>query len=131
MAVAQRFVIEQQELGPVTLLQLEGPLRLNLNEANSRRTLCDEIRSLMSEGAHRIVLDLTKLDSPPDSSGVGDLVATQLSLRKAGGELVLVNVPAKLRYLIEIMRLDSLFRIAETPDEAVALLKNEEQTRTV
>lgn len=119
------FTLDRRSVGSVTILYLEGPLRLGYCDAATGHQLSDAVRQLLSSGTTCIVLDLRGLLKTPDSSGLGELVAMEAALRGAGGGLALVNVPQKLREVISIMRLESLFKIADTEDEAVALLRAE------
>ncbi len=120
--MSQTFSLEQRNMGAVTILYLDGPLRMGYRDASTGQQLSDAVKQLLSEGTHLVALDLRGLVRTPDSSGLGELVAAEAVLRKSGGGLVLVNVPPKLRYLIEMMRLDPLFRIVDTEADAVTML---------
>ena len=55
-----------------------------------------------------------------DSSGLGALVSLSRRLRDAGGDLRLVGLNDDLRSLFELTRLDQLFPLFATRDEALA-----------
>ena len=55
-----------------------------------------------------------------DSSGLGALVSISKKIREAGGELRLSGLNDDLRSLFELTKLDTLFAIAETPQQALA-----------
>ncbi|MCI0347504.1 MAG: STAS domain-containing protein, partial [Chloroflexi bacterium] len=55
-----------------------------------------------------------------DSSGLGALVALSRRVRDAGGELRLSGLNEDLRSLFELTKLDTLFAIADTPEQALA-----------
>ena len=55
-----------------------------------------------------------------DSSGLGALVSISKRVREAGGELRLSGLNEDLRSLFELTKLDTLFAIAETPQQALA-----------
>jgi anti-sigma B factor antagonist len=116
------FTLERREVGAATIFYLDGPLRLGHREATTGQQLSDAVRAVVSAGTHQVAIDLRGLVKTPDSSGLGELVAAESALRQRGGKLVLVNVPPKLRKLIETMGLDRLFRIVDTEEEAVAIL---------
>jgi anti-sigma B factor antagonist len=116
------FTLEHRSVGAATILYLDGPLRLGHTEATTGQQLSDAVREVISGGTHNVAIDLRGLVKTPDSSGLGELVAAESALRQRGGKLVLVNVPPKLRKLIETMGLDRLFSICETEAEAVAAL---------
>jgi anti-sigma B factor antagonist len=58
----------------------------------------------------RIVLDLTGLTNM-DSMGIGTLIRLYVSARSAGCELVLINLGKKIRQLLAITNLLSVFAV--------------------
>lgn len=68
----------------------------------------------------KIILNLSQV-SYMDSSAVAVLVEALQKLRKAGGKLCLTNLQPRVKGLLEIARLDSIFVIAA--DEAEAMKK--------
>ncbi len=67
----------------------------------------EQVKGLLPE-APRLVLDLTDLQHM-DSSGLGALVALYVSARSAQRELELVNLNQRIRELLRISNLLSLF----------------------
>ena len=67
----------------------------------------DQIRSLIPQ-AQRIVLDLTDL-AYLDSSGLGAIASVYVSARKAGCELQLINFNKRVRELLGITHMLSIF----------------------
>jgi anti-sigma B factor antagonist len=118
------FSLQQRTVDSVTIFYLEGPLRLGASESATGMQLSDAVKRLPGGGARLIAIDLRGLAKTPDSSGLGELVAAETALRRCGGGLVLVNVPRKLRDLIAMMRLESLFRIVDTEQEAISLIRD-------
>jgi len=55
-----------------------------------------------------------------DSSGLGALVSISKKIREQGGELRLSGLNEDLRSLFELTKLDTLFAIADTSDQALA-----------
>jgi anti-anti-sigma factor len=121
----QNFTLEQRSVGASTILYLDGPLRMGYREASTGQQLSEAVKKVVSDGAHLVAIDLRGLVKTPDSSGLGELVAVESTLRQCGGRLVLVNVPPKLRHLIDMMGLNQLFRIVDTEAEAIAILEAE------
>jgi anti-anti-sigma factor len=120
----QTFSLERRTIDSVPILYLEGPLRLGACEAETGMQLSDAVKRLPCSGVRIVAIDLRGLVKTPDSSGLGELVAAEAALRRSGGGLILVNVPRKLRDLIATMRLEPLFRIVDTEQEAVAIIRN-------
>jgi anti-anti-sigma factor len=116
------FTLERRPLGAATIFYLDGPLRLGHREATTGEHLSEAVRAAIGGGARNVAIDLRGLVKTPDSGGLGELVAAESALRRGGGKLVLVNVPPKLRTLIEMMGLDRLFEMADTEAEAAAML---------
>jgi anti-sigma B factor antagonist len=100
--------------GDVTIVDISGRIALGEESAKLR----DLIMSLLSEGHHKILLNLAGVNYI-DSSGLGALVSAFTTVRKAGGELKLVNLTDKVDNLMEITKLYTIFDIAD--DEPTAL----------
>lgn len=80
------------------------------------------ILAIINSGHHHLILDLRQVESV-DSSGLSVLVSTLKSLRKTGGEVVLLSPSETVRTLIELTRLHQVFEIFEDPAAAVSLLR--------
>ena len=61
-----------------------------------------------AETAATVILDMGDLEYM-DSSGVGALLQIHVSLAKSNRQLVLASVPEKVRMVLEIARLQSIF----------------------
>jgi anti-sigma B factor antagonist len=55
-----------------------------------------------------------------DSTGLGVLVSLSKKIREQGGELRLAALNDDLRTLFELTKLDTLFQISKSRDEALA-----------
>ena len=66
-----------------------------------------EVRSLLQNKC-RVILDLTDL-AQMDSSGLGVLVGLYISAKRAGCELQLVNLSPRIRELLSMTNIVSLF----------------------
>jgi anti-sigma B factor antagonist len=104
------------EKGPngVTVVRVEGQLVVG-----NRGELKEYIHKLLDRGDRRFVLDFSGTGYI-DSSGLGALVALARKVREEGGDLRLSALNEDLRSLFELTKLDTLFTIAETPDQALA-----------
>jgi anti-anti-sigma factor len=65
----------------------------------------------------RIILNLGQV-SYMDSSAVAVLVEALQKMRKTGGKICLTNLQPRVKGLLEIARLDTIFTIAKDVDEA-------------
>lgn len=104
-----------QERGGVVILEPKGKI-LGGPDAT---LLKDQLQSLIDSGKVRVVIDLAEVDYM-NSTGLGILISTLTTLRKANGELKLANVTEKIQSLLTITKLVTVFDDYESVDEAVA-----------
>jgi anti-sigma B factor antagonist len=98
----------------VLLVTVDGQLVVS-----NRQEFKQAILDAMEQGARLVVADFS--GSPYiDSSGLGALVSLSRRLRDAGGDLRLVGLNDDLRSLFELTRLDQLFPVYATRDDALA-----------
>jgi anti-sigma B factor antagonist len=98
----------------VTVVTVEGQLIVG-----NRQELKDLVGAALEKGERRILIDFSQTGYI-DSSGLGALVSISKRVREAGGELRLSGLNEDLRSLFELTKLDTLFAIAETPQQALA-----------
>jgi len=101
-------------VGGVTIVDLTGRIVLGEGSAGLR----DLLRDLVREGIKKILLNLRNVDYI-DSSGLGELVSAFTSMRSQGGELKLLNLTKRVRALLQITKLLTVFDI--TDDEATSV----------
>ena len=97
----------------VTVLQVDGQLIVG-----NRHELKDLIQAALEKGDRRLLIDFSRTGYI-DSSGLGALVSISRRVREAEGELRLSGLNDDLRSLFELTKLDTLFAIAETPQQAL------------
>ena len=98
----------------VTVVKVEGQLIVG-----NRQELKDLVGAALDKGERRILIDFSQTGYI-DSSGLGALVSISKRVREAGGELRLSGLNEDLRSLFELTKLDTLFAIAETSQQALA-----------
>jgi anti-sigma B factor antagonist len=103
-----------RQVGGIQVLDAAG--RVTLGEGAS--VLRDHIKGLLGEGKKKILLNLAEV-SFVDSSGIGELVSAYTSVSNQGGQLKLLNLTKRIRDLLVITKLISIFEIFD--DEAAAL----------
>ena len=108
MTASTRFV------DGVTIVDLYGRIVLGEGSAGVR----DLLRNLIKEGNKKILLNLRDVDYI-DSSGLGELVSAFTSMRSQGGELKLLNLTKRVRALLQITKLLTVFDIKD--DEATSV----------
>ena len=98
----------------VVVVQVEGQLIVG-----NRQQLKDLVQQAVDHGERRVLVDFARTGYI-DSSGLGALVSISKKVREAGGELRLAGLNEDLRSLFELTKLDTLFSIAETREQALA-----------
>jgi anti-sigma B factor antagonist len=97
----------------VLVVQVDGQLIVG-----NRHELKDLIQAALETGERRLLIDFTRTGYI-DSSGLGALVSISKRVRESGGELRLSGLNDDLRSLFELTKLDTLFAITETPEQAL------------
>jgi anti-sigma B factor antagonist len=98
----------------VAVVQVEGQLIVG-----NRQELKDLVQAALDKGERRLLIDFSRTGYI-DSSGLGALVSISKRVREAGGDLRLSGLNEDLRSLFELTKLDTLFSIADTPQQALA-----------
>lgn len=100
--------------GDALVLSVRGEIDLH-NSPELRTELLDLLQKIRPR---RMILNLQQVPYM-DSSAVAVLVELLQHLRKTGGKIVLTGLQPRVKGLLEIARLESIFGIA--PDEQTAL----------
>jgi anti-sigma B factor antagonist len=90
--------------------------RITLGEGSS--ALRDLMRDLVGKGQKKILLNLGDV-SYIDSSGIGELVSGFTTVTNSGGALKLLNLNKRVKDLLQITKLYTVFDVHE--DEAGAI----------
>jgi anti-sigma B factor antagonist len=106
--------IDQRRNADVTILDLKGKLRVGGNAVALHRS----IRSLILEKNIHIVLNLAGVTFI-DSCGLGELVASQVSVENKAGEIKLIGLTDQLRELLRATRLLAVFDTYANEAEAI------------
>jgi anti-sigma B factor antagonist len=85
----------------------------------NRQELKNLVHEALDRGGRKFVIDCTRTGYI-DSSGLGALVSMSRKVRETGGELRIAGLNEDLRALFELTKLDTLFRILDTPEQALA-----------
>lgn len=88
---------------------LGGPIAVELSTI---------VRDSLGNGSTLLVFDCGAV-TVMNSSGLGMLVSSLTSVRNAGTQLRLANLPEKVSSLLSMTQLDKVFEIRETVDAAM------------
>jgi len=103
-----------RQIDDVAIVDFSGKITLGEGSATLRQT----VRDLVGQGQRKILLNLGDVDYI-DSSGIGELVGAYTTVRGASGELKLMQLTKRVRDLIQITRLFTVFDVQS--DEAAAI----------
>lgn len=107
--------ISIRESADITILDLRGKSTIDGGESE---LLAKHLRKLVANGARKVLLNLVDLKQV-DSSGVGTIVGTYVSLKRQGGELKLL---CPRNRVLEVLTLFNLLdNIPSFENEAEAL----------
>ena len=98
----------------ITLIDVEGQLIVG-----NRQELKQKVLQELEGGERKFLIDFDRTGYI-DSSGLGVLVSLSKKIREQGGDLRLANLNEDLRTLFELTKLDTLFQISDSRDEAMA-----------
>ncbi|MGH7568899.1 MAG: STAS domain-containing protein [Gemmatimonadales bacterium] len=98
----------------VVVVGVEGQLIVG-----NRQELKQRVLDSLDGGARKFVIDFSRTGYI-DSSGLGVLVSLSKKIREQGGDLRLAGLNDDLQTLFELTKLDTLFAITKTSEEALA-----------
>jgi anti-sigma B factor antagonist len=108
------LIISERKAGEVTILDMSGDVIFGEGNVALRRT----IRSLLDTGKKNILLNFSGVRFV-DSSGVGELVSALMAINRVDGQLKLLSLSKRIRELLAITNLLTIFDTFENEIEAV------------
>ena len=109
------MTIETRVAGTAIVMAVHGGLTSNEADGSLRTAA----RAAVERGVRHIILNLQDV-SDIDSFGVAVLASTHMSAVNRGGRVLISNLSRKLQHLFAITRLNTVFEIYETEEDAVA-----------
>ena len=109
-----QLTVTKQQVDDVAILELSGRMVLGDETALFRNA----VRELVAAGNKKILLNLGGV-SYIDSSGLGELVGAFTAVRREGGQIKLLNLQKRVRDVVQIVKLETLFEPFD--DETAAL----------
>ena len=103
-----------RQVGDVSVIDAVG--RITLGEGSS--AFRDTIRDLAAKGDLKMLVNLAGV-SYIDSSGIGELVSGFTTVSNQGGQLKLLNLSKRIKDLLQITKLYTVFEVFQ--DEATAV----------
>ena len=106
--------ISEREAGDITILDIEGRIMFGDGEENFR----DAVTRTIESGRVKLVLNMAEVPYI-DSAGISQLVRTFVTAGKKGGRMKLLHLTKRVRELLNITRLLTVWEAFESEEEAV------------
>jgi anti-sigma B factor antagonist len=108
--------ISQRTIGDVVIVDVSG--RITLGEGGDA-ALKQTMQALVEQGRTKLLLNLGDV-AYVDSAGLGEIVQSYATVNKNGGTLKLLKVTKRIRDLLSITKLLTVFETYDSETEAVA-----------
>ncbi len=108
--------LEQRIAGDVAIIKVTGDITLN---KGGDVLLKDKVQSLLQQGHKHLLIDLSGV-AYVDSAGLGELVQAYATTKTRGGTLKLLNVTKRLRDLLVVTKLLTVFETFDSEASALA-----------
>ena len=107
--------ISERTVGDVVIVDVSGKVTLG---DGGDVVLKDKMQSLVQQGKKKVLLNLGDV-SYVDSAGLGEIVQSYATVNKNGGALKLLNVTKRIKDLLSITKLLTVFECHDNEAEAV------------
>jgi anti-sigma B factor antagonist len=107
--------ISERTVGDVVIVDVSGKVTLG---DGGDVVLKDKMQSLVQQGKKKVLLNLSDV-SYVDSAGLGEIVQSYATVMKNGGSLKLLNVTRRIKDLLSITKLLTVFECHDSEAEAV------------
>jgi anti-sigma B factor antagonist len=107
--------IQERIVGSVAIVEVSGDIVMNDGDVQ----LKDKARSLIQQGFRKVVVDLGHVGYM-DSAALGALVQAYATTKNAGGAMKLMRVTSKMKDLLTITKLVTVFDTFDNEAEALA-----------
>lgn len=106
-----------EEIENYAVLKISG----NLIEKSQAIEMLDELDELILKDIKNFVIDMSEFKYL-NSTGLNIFINILTKARKAGGEVVICSVPSKIKELLIITKLNTVFTVSENTSEAIKAL---------
>ena len=108
------MIVEKKHLDNFTILYVEGLIKLG----ESAEFFSSALENVLKNESTNVIIDFTKIDYI-DSTGIGELVGYLGKFSGQNRKLILVNPSERIQKLLKLAKLDAVFKIYGTEDEAI------------
>ena len=106
--------LNTRQVGDVSVVDVAGRITLGEGSSALRDALCD----MVGKNHKKILLNLGEV-SYIDSSGIGELVSGFTSVTNSGGQLKLLGLTKRVKDLLQITKLYTVFDVHEEEASAI------------
>jgi anti-sigma B factor antagonist len=106
--------VQVNEQFKAAIIELKGDLTGGDNAGLFR----DKVYDLIKNNKSNVVVDMTDVKFV-NSSGIGILISGYTTLKNAGGDLKLAHISDKVKGVLSITKLNQIFNIYDSVDDAV------------
>ncbi len=110
-----QLIVEKKHHDNFTILYVEGLIKLG----ESAEFFSSALENVLKSDSSNVIVDFTKIDYI-DSTGIGELVGYLGKFTTQNRKLILVNPSERIQKLLKLAKLDSVFKIYGSEDEAIA-----------
>lgn len=108
------MLITERQVGGVSILDVDGRMTRNDGYGAVKK----QVGSLLVDGHRALLVNLS--DVPyMDSTSVGELVSAFITVRNNDGVLKLVGPTEKIKELLSVAKLDTVFEVYDSEADAV------------
>ncbi len=109
------MIVEKKHTENFTILYVEGLIKLG----ESAEFFSSALENVLKNESTNVIIDFTKIDYI-DSTGIGELVGYLHKFIGQNRKLILVNPSDRILKLLKLAKLDIVFKIYSTEEEAIA-----------
>ena len=114
--------VTQRQADGITILDFNGRIVLGKETALMRDTILD----LIGRGKRGIVLNLGNVPYV-DTSGISEMLSAAQAIRREGGDLKLLKLTRRVRDMVEVVRLGTIFELFDDENAAIKSFTREQR----
>jgi anti-sigma B factor antagonist len=107
--------IDARELGDIVIFDMSGDF---CRSSVLGKTLHETVKSQLEQGRKNVLLNLENVSSI-DSFGVGEILASYISIQNIGGKIKLIRISRRLCIVLKVVGLDRVFEVFDSETSAL------------
>lgn len=109
-------------VGKVVVVTIAG----DITSLNESKELIQAVEEKITDDIRNIIFDMSEVNYV-NSAGINVLITALTSVRNKEGELVLASISEKVKSLLIITKLNSIFNVKESVEESLQFVKELEE----